>query len=289
MGTVHVASRDFVRYVSMNVAEPPFDDINVRRALNYVVNKARIRAIRGGALAGLIANHLAFDSMESNLLVAYDPYLTPNDSGDITLAKREMAKSRYDRNHDGVCDASACRDVLGYAIGQKSGFPAVGNEIARDATAIGIHIHVRVADGGPYFEAVNDATQHVPLSLTTGWGKDFLNASNFIEPLMSRDELGNTNASLLGATPSQLRGWGYKTASVPGIDDRIDQCQRIVGDTQIRCWASLDQFIMQEVVPWVPLLFETKVLMTSPRVVAFSFDQFANLPSLDRVALKPAS
>jgi hypothetical protein len=46
---------------------------------------------------------------------------------------------------------------------------------------------------------------------------------------------------------------------------------------------------MEQVVPWVPLLFESKVMMTSPRVVAFSFDQFANEPSLDRIALRPGS
>jgi peptide/nickel transport system substrate-binding protein len=291
LGTVYVASRDFVRYVSMNLAVPPFDDIHVRKAMNYVVDKMRVRQIRGGPLAGSIAGHTAFDSMENNLLIAYDPYKTPGDSGDASLAKQEMAKSRYDRNHDGVCDAKACRDVLGLAIGSGSGFEQVGTEIGRELETIGITVRVKAEDTGMLFSQIGDPTKHVPLALTTGWGKDFLNASNFIVPLFSNSQFAGSglNSSLLGATPAQLHEWGYKVASIPSIDDRIDQCLAIEGGPQIQCWASLDQYIMEQVVPWVPLLFETKVMMTSPRVVAFSFDQFANEPSLDRIALRPGS
>jgi hypothetical protein len=91
------------------------------------------------------------------------------------------------------------------------------------------------------------------------------------------------------ATPAQLRSWGYAVTTVPAVDDRIDQCLRLTGSAQLQCWASLDQYLMEEVVPWAPYAFESKVMVVSPRIVAFSFDQFANHPSLDRIALRPGS
>jgi hypothetical protein len=64
---------------------------------------------------------------------------------------------------------------------------------------------------------------------------------------------------------------------------------RLSGGGQIQCWASFDQYLMEEVVPWAPFLFESKVIVVSPRIVAFSYDQFGLAPSLDRIALRPGS
>jgi ABC-type transport system substrate-binding protein len=274
----------------MNLAMPPFDDLYVRKAVNYAVDKARIIQIKGGPLAGLIAGHIAFDSMENNLLVAYDPYKTPGAQGDLSLAKQEMAKSRYDRDHDGVCDAGACRDLLGLALpGVKS--PLAAAEIARDLIPIGIHVRVEVEGPDTLFPKLADPTTHIPLTLATGVGGVFLNASNLMNGDFSSSAIGSSgqNYGLLGASATQLQKWGYLVSSVPQIDDRIKQCLGLVGSSQIQCWASLDQYLMEQVVPWVPLLFETVVAITPPRVVAFSFDQLQNEPALDRIALRPGS
>jgi len=287
---VHVASRDFIRYVSMNLAVPPFDDLAVRRAVNQVIDKAAVQRIRGGPLAGVIADHVAFDSMENNLLVSYDPYPSPGNTGNVGAARAEMAKSRYDTNHDGVCDATVCRDVLGLTVQHGAqGYAAAARQIAHDMAAIGIHVRVVPQDPGKTFGDLMDPKQRVPLGLAVGWGKDYLNASDFIDVLFTSSAIGTNNYSLLGATPAQLRSWGYPVTSVPAIDDRIGQCRRLSGDSQTQCWSSLDQYLMEQVVPWVPLLYETKVILTSSRVVAYSFDQFANEASLDRLALRPGS
>jgi ABC-type transport system substrate-binding protein len=288
LGSVHIASADFVRFISMNLAVPPFDDVHVRRALNLVINKQRLLGIRGGPSSAAVAGHIAFDSLEDNLLLSYKPYGTPNDGGDLERAKHEMSLSRYDSNHDGVCDAAACRDIVGLVTAFGWGAP-IGREIARQVDSLGIHIRVKVEDTGAVYGQISDPKTHAAIALTLGWGKDYLNASSFILPLFSRDQLGGPNHSLLGATPAQLRGWGYKVTSTPSIDDRIEYCLRLVGQEQIRCWSSLDQYLTEQVVPWVPLFFDTNIVITSPRVVAFSYDQYAIQPSLDRLALKPGS
>jgi hypothetical protein len=42
---------------------------------------------------------------------------------------------------------------------------------------------------------------------------------------------------------------------------------------------------MEDVTPWIPYLFDNNVVVTSDRIVAWSFDQFAGLPAIDRIAL----
>jgi len=55
---------------------------------------------------------------------------------------------------------------------------------------------------------------------------------------------------------------------------------------RLQCWAELDQYLMEDVTPWIPYLFDNIVVVASDRIVAWSFDQFAGLPAIDRLALE---
>jgi hypothetical protein len=76
---------------------------------------------------------------------------------------------------------------------------------------------------------------------------------------------------------------------VPSIDAKFRQCVPLVGQAQFQCWAELDQLLMEQVVPAVPLVFEGYVRPVSARVASYSFDQSVALPALDQIALKPGS
>lgn len=286
LGRVEIHFRDFVRYVSMNLAVPPFDDIHVRRAMNYVVDKeAAIRA-QGGAVVGQPARHIALDSLLENALVSYDPYRASGKAERVALARQEMARSRYDRDHDGRCDAPACRGIRALAL---SGFVPIAKTIRRDLRTIGLSLRVEIPeDPIQVFQLLSDPKAHVPLALNVGYGKDDLNGAGMFPPNFSRSAIGTggSNYPLLGATAAQLRRWGYRVKKVPSVDARIAECQALAGGPQTQCWASLDQYLMEQVVPWVPVLFESHVSLIPPRIVRYSFDQLATLPALDRIALR---
>jgi hypothetical protein len=160
--------------------------------------------------------------------------------------------------------------------------------VRRDLRSIGIVLRVKDAYWPIAWSRVEDPREKVPLALFPAWSKDFLNASNFIEPLFAHASIGSLNYSLVGATPAQLRAWGYDVSAVPGIDPKIDECLALVGDVQVRCWAEADQLLMEEVVPSVPYVVENKIVLASDRVVAYSFCQFTILPALDRIAVADA-
>ena len=97
----------------------------------------------------------------------------------------------------------------------------------------------------------------------------------------------SSNYSLAGATPDQLRSWGYSVTGVPSVDDRIAQCVLLVGAPQKRCWTVLDQYVTENVVAYVPLVALNTVDIIPSRVVNFSYDDSASVPALDHVALQP--
>jgi hypothetical protein len=96
---------------------------------------------------------------------------------------------------------------------------------------------------------------------------------------------------LLGATPKQLRGWGYDVTTVANVDDRISACVGLVFQARTQCWAELDRYLSEEVAVTVPLLTEMQTTIRSERVTDFAVDQSAGFPiaSLDRLVVPPGS
>lgn len=242
--------------------------------------------IHGGRAIGEVTGHIILNSLENNLLLNYDPYATPGSAGNLDSARQEMALSRYDRDGDGMCDDPVCRNVLAVAAKLEGGVGRKeGEAFASDLKALGISLDLRVLDFGPFFTRLSDPRRHVALGINAGWLKDFPAAGSFVIPLFSRNGLGASNYSLVGATSEDLRSWGYKVTSVPTVEEKVSDCVPLVGDEQIRCYAELDQQIMEQVVPWVPLLVENHVYIVSRRVASTSFDQFTTQPAVDRTAL----
>ncbi|MDQ3856890.1 MAG: ABC transporter substrate-binding protein, partial [Actinomycetota bacterium] len=65
---------DGIYYFTMNLSQPPFDDINVRKAVNSAMDKRALQRVRGGPIRGEIATHAIANSMFNDELKDYDPY-----------------------------------------------------------------------------------------------------------------------------------------------------------------------------------------------------------------------
>jgi peptide/nickel transport system substrate-binding protein len=278
---LHINERDFVRIINMNLAAPPLDDVNVRRAISYAVDKAGMRDLQAGPVAGGIAGHLLFNSLEANLLRDYDAYPTPGGGGDLELARQHMSKSSYDSDGDGRCDDPACSALRTIHLEN----PLLAEKaalVAQNLDAIGIGLRLEAVTFAEFNELTSGPQSHIPLSILA-WGLD--TASGAADLFGSDAIESGFNLTLLGATPEQLRDWGYQVPEVPSVDDRIDNCRADVEPARTQCFADLDQYLMEEVVPWVPYLFENHIQPVSSRVVGYSFDQFAALPAFDRIAV----
>jgi hypothetical protein len=299
LGRTLVFPRDSNRYVSMNLAVPPFDDVHVRKAVNFIVNKQAYIAAYGGLLSGTPATHINLDSFESDQLVNYDPYRTSSRADALAKAKAEMRLSKYDSNHDGICDAPSCRSIEALAFPKMRPRQIQGaRSVAADFALIGVHLRIDPVGGEKFFTTITDPSNRIPIGIAPAWIKDYFNGSQFILPLFAGPKISTAfsipgapvgsccNFSLIGASPSALRRWGYTVDQVPSADDRINQCLPLVGRPQTQCWTALDQFFTETIVPWVPLLLENAIDVIPARVVNFSLDQFTTLPSLDQIVVQ---
>jgi peptide/nickel transport system substrate-binding protein len=274
---------DNVYFFRLNVAQPPFDDVHVRKAANLAVDKARMAASVGDPLNSPAAGHLAPDGLEGNLLLDYDPYATPGHHGDLRAAKAEIARSRYDRNHDGVCDVPACREVRAIPFFWPP--PPPDELFAAALKRLGITIHWLNLTPAEFSRIFPDPAAKTGV-ISHSFFKDIPNASAFFIGSFSSINAPGGDTSLLGLTSEQLRRYGYAIRSVPSVEGKIAGCEPLVGEAQTQCWAELDQLLMEKVVPWVPILYERSTIAVSARVARFSFDQLTSLPALDQISVR---
>jgi hypothetical protein len=274
----------------MDLAMPPFDDVDVRRAVMYAIDRQAIVAGAGFAFWGTgdLSEHLVPDSIEGSLLASYAPY--PDDGGNLEAAKRAMAASTYDHDGDGVCDDPVCANVP--AGGVLRNLPRGKDEsfsISRSLRAIGIDLDVTILghDLERIAKQFGNGRIAMLLEVSNGWFADYPNARQWFTFLYASTGIdpGCCNTTLVGASADQLRALGHDPVSVPSVDGRIDACQRAAIGDQAMCWAKLDQFMMEQVVPAVPILVPGIQTPFSSRVLHASIDQWTAVPAIDQVAL----
>lgn len=278
---------DGTYYITMNLTQPPFDDVNIRKAMNWVIDRSAMLRAWGGPVSGEVAHHILPNSMLLGKLNGFKPFKTPGDRGSVAKARAAMAKSKY-ANNKGVCTAKECKGVLMIAdirAVDKAMVPIVQSSAAK----IGITFTVRTVNGA--YPVIQTTSRNVPISQRPRWFKDYADPSTFIDPLFKGSNIiasGNTNYSLVGLKPGQAGQLGIKgnVNNVPSIDSLADRCQRLIGNARITCYANIDRVLTTQIVPWVPYLWARAVYIIGPNVTKWNFDQSSGYPALAHVAVK---
>lgn len=282
---LHSNFADGTYYITMNLTQPPFDDVHVRKAMNWVMDRQSLRKAWGGPIAGDIGEHIIPDPMLLGKLNNFAPFKTAGDRGNAAKARAEMKLSKY-ANKGGVCSAKECKGVLlitDVRAVDKATLPVV----QAGAAKLGITFTVRSVNGA--YPVIQTPSKNVPISNRPRWFKDYADASTFIDPLFNNIiDSGNTNYSLVGLTPSQAEQLGIKGSvnNVPSIAKLAGKCQALIGNPRITCYAGIDRILTRDIVPWIPYMSAKTVTILGPNVTQWQFDQSAGFTSLAHVAVK---
>jgi peptide/nickel transport system substrate-binding protein len=290
---IHFNSGDRTWYITMNWATPPFDDIHVRKAVNYVMDKAAMLQAWGGSSFGQIATHIMPPIVLNDALKQdYDPYASPDFHGDPAKAMDEMKQSKYDTNKDGLCDAPQCKNMV---MINRNVTPWTDLEpvVVQSLSKIGIAVKPRELATSAAYTTIQTVKNLIPIALNAGWGKDYPDPSTFAIPLFLGSSIiatGNTNYALVGLTSSQASGFGIKVppgVEIPNVSTDIDNCEKIPATDPNRntCWANVDRKLMETAVPWVPYLWANNPTVLNASTTHYEFDQFSGYVSLTEVAV----
>jgi peptide/nickel transport system substrate-binding protein len=275
-------------FITMNLIVPPFDDVHVRKAANFVVDKAAMLQATGGPSSGLVATTVEPPSVLPDL-AEYDPYPSPNQAGDVEAAKAEMMQSRYDSNGDGVCDDPVCDNVLMVNRNYEP-WTEYTPILQENFAEIGINLKIRELEIGTSYTTLQTMNNLVPIAVNAGWGKDYGSPYGFDFFLFNSAGLaceGLVNYPNIGLTEDLAGECGdnvleaYNAAvqangEIPSVDADMDACVATpLGPEYNACWAALDTKLMEEIVPYVPYRWGAVNISLGDTVENYVFDQNA--------------
>ena len=285
---LHLNSGEITDYLTMNLTQPPFDDIHVRKAMNWVMDKAAMVQAWGGPAMGKVANHIVPDTMYGNRLAGFAPYKTPGDRGSVAKAKAAMKGSKYDTNGDGTCSAPECKNVL-MLTDTRVVDSRLTPVVEAAAAKIGITFKVRSVAGA--YPVLQTTAKNIPIGQFPQWGKDYADPITFFKPLFDGRTIiptGNVNYSLVGLAPDRAKELGLSgtVQGIPSVDGVIDRCAAASGEARLACFKSLERALMTKVVPWVPYLWRNRVHITGPTVTKWEYDQSTRSTAYAHVAVR---
>ncbi|MGW0768937.1 ABC transporter substrate-binding protein [Streptomyces sp. NPDC002676] len=246
------------RYLSINTRHKPLNDVRVRQAIAYALDKAALRTARGGPIAGQLATTLLPPSLPGS--VPDDPYPSPDGKGDPAKAKALLAQAGH------ASGLTLTLDTPATAGGQ-----AQGEAVQASLAEAGIKVKINAISSSAFYSTVGNTAQEHDLVID-GWTPDWPGASTYL-PLVFDGRLitseGNNNHAQ------------YDSAKV---NARIDAIARMKDPAAAAtAYGRLAEQIMRDA-PVVPFLWDKAAVLTGPHVTG-AYGHIAYVGRLDLVSL----
>ncbi len=208
-----------VFYFWINTTQPPFDDVRVRRAVNYAIDPRALVRIYAGQIAPM--QQILPPAMPGH--VAYRPY--PHD---MAKAKALMAAADpSDRQIDVWTNT--------YPANLEAGEYYEG--VLRE---LGFEPKLKTLDPANYFTVIGNTSTP---NLDTGWGNwllDYPHPNDYFEPQLTEE----------GIQPTNNTNWSQ--FDDPALDNKVARLRRVpLGPQQEAAYARLDREYMRQA-PWAP-------------------------------------
>ncbi|GGJ11884.1 peptide ABC transporter substrate-binding protein [Alicyclobacillus cellulosilyticus] len=221
-----------VRYLGMNVKTKPFDNVLVRRALEYAINKQKVLQLVNGR--GTIADQPLPPSIDGRV---------PNLSQYVDY-KYDPAKAKQLLKQAGF--AKGFTTTLWYENTPTQ--QKIAESIQNDLKQIGVTVNLRPVEWDTLLNL--NASGKTPLFLL-GWIQDFPDPSDFLNTLFNTNEQPQNNSTLY--SNKQVDAWLNKAQ----FD--TNQVERMKLYRQVTIQVMKDA-------PWVPLFYDTAVYAVQPWV-----------------------
>ena len=251
------------RYIAYRTDREPFNDPNVRKALNAAFDRNALRQAFGGPITGDIPTHWippgqpGFDEAGGAEGPGVD--FLASETGDLELAKEYMRKAGFEsgmydggKTFTGVSDnATQQKNMTQVAVAQfeKLGFKVDMKYVVRDSM---------------YTKFCQVPGNQPDICPSVGWLKDFADPETLLNPVFNGKNIlteANSNFALLND---------------PDINKAMDEAE-VVNDTDERrqAWGDIDKMVTETAagIPWLwdkqPMLRSTDVNGVVSRSNAF--------------------
>src|SRR5215210_4316268 len=234
-------------YFWMNTTTPPFDNLQVRQAVNYAIDPAALVRIFGGRL------HVSQQILPPGMPGYQEYKLYPGP--DLDKAKALLAQA-----HPSDMDITVWTD-------DEPDRKRIGAYYQDVLNSLGFHTTLKIIGGDVYFTTIGNLKTPDLDTGFTDWFQDYPHPNDFFEPLLSGDSIHPTNNNNNGQV------------DIPELTAKINELDTKQLEDVEDQYAALDKSYMEQAV-WAPYGNEEFTTFTSDRL-NFDAVDFSLLFNLD--------
>lgn len=219
---------------ALNTSRPLFrNNVRLRRAVNFAVDRSALRRVAGGRLARRLT----------------DQYLPPNlpgyrDAQVYPLGRPNLTKAR-----------SLARGQTrgGKAVLYTFDLPvpvAAGQVVKRNLARIGLDVEVKAIPPPAYFDRISSRTEPFDIAFLS-WSADYIDPYSYVNLLLERRFVGATN---------------YAHFRSPRFDRLMRRAAGLRGRARYAAYGRLDVRLAREAAPMVAVGYDNDATLVSRRV-----------------------
>ena len=242
------------RMISMDTSRPPFDDINVRKAVIAGFNRNAARQQRGGEALGPIAQHMIPPGMagfeESGGVegfTEFDWLQAPEGDRELSAKYFEaagMTSGKYEGDEeilivgDGTDPDKSIAEITEQQLNEM-GFKTKLRLVTRDTM---------------FTKFCNVPDSEVNVCPSVGWSQDFADPQTMIDPTFHGDNIPETQNS------------NWPELNVPEVNQAIDEA-KLETEPQARAekWAAANKAVVEQA-PAITYMWDYQSVVASPNV-----------------------
>ncbi|MCP2266708.1 ABC transporter substrate-binding protein [Promicromonospora thailandica] len=247
-------------YMGLNTTKKPLDDVRVRQAISYAVDRTAIVNASGGTQLGEPSTTILPSTVAGHK--DFDLYPSADGTGDVEAAQELLDEA-------GLSDGF----TLTLDIRAQESMQAQGEAVQQALERVGITVELNLIDTATYYETIGTPSQQHDAAIT-GWCPDWASsAATFIPPLFDGRniyEKGNSNLAQIDD---------------PEINARIDEIKAMTDiDAANVEWGDLDEEILA-LAPVVPLMVARTVSLPGENVTGLHASANAATGGIDYVGV----
>lgn len=249
-------------YAPMNTNLAPFDDVRVRQAVNYAIDRAAIVKLFGGPNLAQPACQILPPDFPS-----YEPYCPYTAGGGETWTAPDMDKAKALIDEAGVAGQEVTIVVEDAAVSR-----SIGVYLQDVLSELGFDAKVQPISQNIQFTYIQNTNNNVQISVSQ-WFQDYPSPSNFLQVLFGCDSFNpgsDASVNIAGFCDEEIDAKMDKAASLTLSDPEASEA----------LWTEVDKDVT-DAAPAAVLFTPKRVDFVSERVENFTFSpQFYWIMSL---------
>jgi ABC-type transport system substrate-binding protein len=255
-GRFFVGATSCVNYMGMNTARAPFDNVSLRKAVNWAIDRpAQVRLL--GAYAGKRTDQILVPGIPG--YHAYNVYALKG--ADITKAKQVGGS------------AIASAPTLN-VVHTTSSYSTNRAQVAEyNLKQVGFKINDVPTPATTYYQVIQTKGTNYNFVTNGGWCADYFDPYDYFNVLFDGRKIQASNNN------------DYTYFNNASYDAKLDHAASLSGAPRAAAYAKLDQELMVKYAPVVPYLIPTNSYFVSSRTKNWIYSSYFGTPYLNALAV----